>query len=371
VQDLKYDAITLETDYREILDSLKTSDLSAVTRTFITNVNRVYALLRLPVVIPHLMGLLVNAVLPALSEVGGQISLTSGEVVEPIREMIGEIANLSNTTRLTPHAAMDLLNTKLDALGDENSDTVRNIRFLTKVMVNIAKAFTITLDKSKNPYINLNMTETDVQAWSRAFATVIAIVETPARGGFEGVLTGSIVGTWTAIEALAGDLWEAALNAEPEILSKLKGQVRREKGKNESDKQLDLNSVHRYNFVMRKVMGTILRKRFAFTLLDGIVEAYEAAFSKDGTAVLAVIKDRALFRLSCVRNVIVHRGGLVDEEFHTKMKKEARFSGLQIGETITIDGEVTNELIGPAVRCGVKLIEEVDQWLASHPGKVR
>jgi len=61
----------------------------------------------------------------------------------------------------------------------------------------------------------------------------------------------------------------------------------------------------------------------------------------------------------------------VDEEFHHKMKKEARFSGLQIGEAITIDGEATNELIGPAVRCGVRLIEEVDQWLASHPGKVR
>ena len=164
-----------------------------------------------------------------------------------------------------------------------------------------------------------------------------------------------------------GNYW---LNAEPEILSKLNG-LHRKKGKNESNKQLDLNYIQIYKYSMRNVMGTILRKRFAFAFLDGIVEAYGAAFAKDGTAVLAVIKDRALFRLSCVRNVIVHRGGLVDEEFQGKMKKDARFSGLQTGEAIKIDGEATNELIGPAVRCGVGLIEAVDHWLASHPGKVR
>jgi len=187
--------------------------------------------------------------------------------------------------------------------------------------------------------------------------------------GFEGVLTGSIVGTWTAIEALAGDLWEAALNAEPEISSKLKGPGHRKKGKNEPDKQLDLDYIHRYHYSLRNVMGTILRNRFAFTLLDGIIEAYEAAFSKDETEVIDIIKDRALFRLSCVRNVIVHKGGLVDEEFHHKMGKEARFSGVPIGEAITIDGEAANELIGPAVRCGVRLVGAVDDWLSSHPGK--
>jgi len=276
-----------------------------------------------------------------------------------------------STTGLTPSAVIDLLNTKLKALSDQNSDSMRGISFLTTVIINIIKELTVMTDASGKTSVSLIMTDTDALGWSKTFGAVIALIGTPARMGFEGVLTSSIVGTWTAIEALAGDLWEAALNAEPEILSKLKGPGRREKGKNQPDKQLDLDYIYRYHYSLRNVMGTILRKRFAFTLLDGIIEAYEAAFSKDEAEVLAVIKDRALFRLSRVRNVIVHRGGLVDEEFHHKMKKEARFSGLQIGEAITIDGEATNELIGPAVRCGVRLIEAVDQWLASHPGKVR
>ncbi len=372
MQDLKYEAITLETTYREILDSLKTSDLTAVTTTFITNVDRVYGLLRLPLAIPHVMGMIVSAVIPALGQLGGcPIPLDIPALEKPIRDLLKELASVHSTTGLTPSAVIDLLNTKLKALSDQNSDSMRGISFLTTVIINIIKELTVRTDASGKTSVSLIMTDTDALGWSKTFGAVIALIGTPARMGFEGVLTSSIVGTWTAIEALAGDLWEAALNAEPEILSKLKGPGRREKGKNQPDKQLDLDYIYRYHYSLRNVMGTILRKRFAFTLLDGIIEAYEAAFSKDEAEVLAVIKDRALFRLSRVRNVIVHRGGLVDEEFHHKMKKEARFSGLQIGEAITIDGEATNELIGPAVRCGVRLIEAVDQWLASHPGKVR
>jgi hypothetical protein len=62
-------------------------------------------------------------------------------------------------------------------------------------------------------------------------------------------------------------------------------------------------------------MGTILRKRFTFTTLDGIRDAYVAAFSKDGAEVTSLVKHRALFRPSCVRNLVFHKGGLMDEEF--------------------------------------------------------
>ncbi len=370
MQDLRYEAITLETAYREILDSLKTSDLTAVTTTFITNVDRVYGLLRLPVVIPHVMGIIVNAVLSASGQIAGHtVSLNMVGLEKLLKDLVGELTALRNAEgQLSRSTAIDHLNAKLKALSDDNPETVRTACFFISVIINLTQAVTFSTTADGRVSVDINMSDTDVQGWAKAFGKIVAMAGTPARMGFEGVLSGSIIGTWTAIEALAGDLWEAALNSEPEILSKLNG-LRRKKGKN--DKQLDLNYIHRYKYSMRNVMGTILRKRFAFALLDGIVEAYEAAFSKDGTAVLDVMKDRALFRLSCVRNVIVHRGGLVDEEFHQKMKKEARFSGLQIGEAITIDGEATNELIGPAVRCGVRLIEEVDQWLASHPGKVR
>jgi hypothetical protein len=37
------------------------------------------------------------------------------------------------------------------------------------------------------------------------------------------MFSGYITGTWTAIETMIGDLWEAALNTHPEILAALNG----------------------------------------------------------------------------------------------------------------------------------------------------
>ena len=244
MQDLKYEAITLETTYREILNSLKTSDLTAVTTTFIINVDRVYGLLRLPLVIPHVMRTIVSVVVPALGQVGGPpTDLDIPAQLKQVIEFFKELASEHGSTQFTPSAAIELLNTKLKALSDQNSDSTRDFIFLMTVIINIMKVLTFTNDASGNLFASLIMNDADALAWSRTINGVIAFIGTPARVGFEGILTGSIVGTWTAIEALAGDLWEAALNAEPEILSKLNG-LHRKKGKNESNKQLDLDYIH-------------------------------------------------------------------------------------------------------------------------------
>src|SRR4051794_38769356 len=99
-------------------------------------------------------------------------------------------------------------------------------------------------------------------------------------------------------------------------------------------------------------MGTILKSRFSFTTLEGIRDAYRVAFSEDDDRVRAACGDRALFRLSCVRNVLVHRGGVVDAEFARKMRNEPIISGVSEGQPLPIDGEVARSLIDPAVECG-------------------
>jgi len=112
VQDLRYEAITLETAYREILDSLKTSDLTAVTTTFITNVDRVYGLLRLPVVIPHVMGIIVNAVLSASGQIAGHtVSLKMVGLEKLLKDLVGELTALRNAEgQLSRSTAIDHLN---------------------------------------------------------------------------------------------------------------------------------------------------------------------------------------------------------------------------------------------------------------------
>ena len=215
MQDLRYEAITLETAYREILDSLKTSGLTAVTTTFITNVDRVYGLLRLPVVIPHVMGIIVNAVLPVSGEIAGlTANLNKVGLEKLLKDLIGELAALRNAEgQLSRSTAIDYLNAKLNALSDDNPETLRTAWFLISVIINLTQAITFGTTADGRVSVDINMSDTDVQTWAKAFSQIVPMAGTPARMAFEGVLSGSIIGTWTAIEALAGDLWEAALNS--------------------------------------------------------------------------------------------------------------------------------------------------------------
>ena len=142
MQDLKYEAITLDVTYGDILGSLNSSNLVPVTKAFITNLDRVYGLLRLPLIIPHMMGILVNAVLPAIAEIAGGESITVNTLglQKLVQEMMGELVARRNAEgQLSPSDALDLSNAKLEALSAEDPESVR-VRFLIKIIANLAQA---------------------------------------------------------------------------------------------------------------------------------------------------------------------------------------------------------------------------------------
>jgi hypothetical protein len=60
-------------------------------------------------------------------------------------------------------------------------------------------------------------------ALQRGTQPVLMLESAPAAIGLEAMLSSAITGTWTAFETMAGDLWEAALNAHPDGLAELKG----------------------------------------------------------------------------------------------------------------------------------------------------
>jgi hypothetical protein len=105
--------------------------------------------------------------------------------------------------------------------------------------------------------------------------------------GVEALLISLILGMWTSFETMAGDLWEAALNAHPDNLSELKGHWKRLRkrgspsapsGEVEQTKQVPLHLIQMNKFDLRNSMGTILRERFSFDRLAGVREAYGSAF---------------------------------------------------------------------------------------------
>jgi hypothetical protein len=189
------------------------------------------------------------------------------------------------------------------------------------------------------------------------------------RDGPEAWMASQIIATWTAFEAMAGDLWEAALNAKPAILAKLSGRnPSKPRSSSDDPRRIKLDYLYRYNFDLSDHMGSIFveDKRYSFDRLDGIREAYADAFSVDGDQIARIVDDQALEISSLVRNNLVHNGGIIDAAYlrRTSVLPPEAIGGL--GEPILIDGELVAKINRPMIKAGHDLIVAVDSWLASH-----
>lgn len=199
--------------------------------------------------------------------------------------------------------------------------------------------------------------------------------ETPLGAyGFIPIMSGCITGTWTAIEAMLADLWEAALNAHPKTLASLNGKPRKDsdrspfnKSVGDQDKKLDLNLAAKHNFDLRLHMGTIFRleRRFEFTRLSGAREAYMRAFSEKSTRVDAAIANRAFDALSAVRNVLLHRAGDADDEY-VRHQRSLSVPKADKGKKIKLNGQNTSDLIKPAIASSRSLMIAVSDWIREN-----
>lgn len=203
------------------------------------------------------------------------------------------------------------------------------------------------------------------------------LIETPLGAyGFVHMFTGCITGTWTAIETMLGDLWEAALNSHPKILASLdgkaKGSAEKIEGRagsriDQDSKKLDLDLVARHGFDLRTSMGTIFRleRRFEFTRLSSAREAYLRAFSDRASRVETAIKSDSLEALSAVRNVFLHKAGEADDEY-VKHQARLKLPPAAKGEKIKLNGQNTADLIKPAIASCKSLMIAVDDWIADN-----
>ena len=132
--------------------------------------------------------------------------------------------------------------------------------------------------------------------------------------GARGQLASHITATWTIFETLAGDLWEAAMNGHPSGLSDLHGKPSSSSGQTEG-KSIPLSQLEKYRYDLTDVMGTVLREKFNFTVLDSVRDAYSMAFHKHSKKIEAAIMDKSLDALNKVRNLIVHKAGIVDKRY--------------------------------------------------------
>jgi hypothetical protein len=194
------------------------------------------------------------------------------------------------------------------------------------------------------------------------FGVLTAMLSRNLRHGADAWLSAQITGTWTAFEALAEEIWVAAVNAHPVGLADLDGA---KKGTGE-EKKIDLSVLQRYGYNPSNHMGTVLSRRYSFDRIEDIRRAYHEASFEGDAKINEIITDRALDALSLTRHVIVHNGGVVDEQFlRRKNDLPAAILG-NVGEALPLTGTVTSDLVSPVMRRGWELISAVDDWLSAH-----
>jgi hypothetical protein len=170
-------------------------------------------------------------------------------------------------------------------------------------------------------------------------------------------LSSYITAMWTIFESLAGDLWETAVNHMPAGLAELQGKRRyKRKGKPvatddspKGERTVHLRTIREYGWDTRGHMGSILKDRFSFTRLQGIKDAYQAAFYRDSDSIDAIIQSDVFFKqLSALRNMIVHRSGIADDEYIQRTRETAGLPDLQRGEKLRLDGKIIADLLSVA-----------------------
>jgi hypothetical protein len=200
----------------------------------------------------------------------------------------------------------------------------------------------------------------------------------PLQAGIETIFSSQMIATWTAIEVLAADLWEAALNSHPAILADLSGSPKRikpgfeggtpdrsDEGGNREVRLTEIRRVTRGQYDLSDKMGTLLIEKFDFSRLSGIRSAYSTAFSKNSANVDAALRSAALDAASIVRNLLVHRAGVADEEYVDRAKG-AGLPKLATGDRFPLNGNTSAKIIREALDAAVGLIKAVDGWLKTH-----
>jgi hypothetical protein len=170
------------------------------------------------------------------------------------------------------------------------------------------------------------------------------------------------IGLWTTFESLAQDTWLVAVNTHPRPLA---DRILKTLDKEDQQKFVSGKMVSDAGYDLRNCMGDILLRKGAvdFQRLKGIRLAYKVAFDGELEPIFEQYHPE-LFELEGVRNLFVHKGGLVDRKFAERMGGEMRD---KIGRPILVEGQEVAQKANIVSGCSMKLIQALDKWLYKNP----
>lgn len=175
-----------------------------------------------------------------------------------------------------------------------------------------------------------------------------------------GIQDAAISLAWTALESLAIDLWESALNANPTKFGQpVFSTLPSSSADGMSSRQISIGLLARHGFDLREKLGTVLAPKFDFTGVRGIRSAYSSAFG-DISEIEEHFDSEKLLELEASRHLIVHRASIVDQIYLSRTNNNNT-----IGERITFDGESLSTLLNSSIELSICIMQFVDKQISS------
>jgi hypothetical protein len=197
---------------------------------------------------------------------------------------------------------------------------------------------------------------------------IIAENKEEASEAVQATMAAMLTGLWTAFESLAQDTWITAVNLHPDPLAKRVLSPKTDLGTGTQLKSITTDQIVGHDFDLSGSMGIVLFRLRAvdFQQLKTIRLAYKVAFADELEPIFAEYNVE-LFRLETVRNLFVHKGGLIDRKFVERMGNEVGFKD-KIGYSLSVSGEYVADKANVVSVCSNRLIQAVDKWLTVNTG---
>lgn len=134
-------------------------------------------------------------------------------------------------------------------------------------------------------------------------------------------------------------------------------------------RRIGVDEIAAHEFDLKNHMGDILRRRYRFGSLEKIQKAYRIAFFQN-KRILRPFSTPYLHTLNQCRNLLVHKGGIIDQKFHEKVRSVPELKDGPVGSILHFDGELVCSLVRAARKASVGLLFATDRWLARYPDSI-
>lgn len=159
-----------------------------------------------------------------------------------------------------------------------------------------------------------------------------------------------VVLVWSAVEVLARDSFVFLLNRRPILAEKLLAEQANRK--RFSVDRIDWQTLAAYGYDLSENLGTFLISKADLTSVPAIRDAYGALFPT-ATELGRKLADSRLWNLCQKRNLIVHRRGIVDQQYLANTSDT-----LPLGTDLWIPPSEVEDLLEAGLHIGTEIISE-------------